>query len=196
MELHQLRYFMAICRHRSFTRAAEHEHVAQPLLSQHIRKLEDELEARLFDRLGRRIRRTPFGERLQEHARRALDELEGARQEMQERLGIRRGDARPRSRCRIPASPSWRRRRTSSRTQRPLSFNCSTPCLCLRCPCATSCKTFSRSRSFWLIHSSCCLLIRLVCRFSTGTFYFAGIGTSHFAATFPKKHLTSVVSGD
>ena len=91
MELHQLRYFMAICRHRSFTRAAEHERVAQPSLSQQIRKLEDELGARLFDRLGRRIRLTPFGERFQEHARRVLDEIEDARLEMQELLGLRRG---------------------------------------------------------------------------------------------------------
>lgn len=91
MELHQVRYFMAICRHRSFTRAAEHERVAQPSLSQQIRKLEEELGARLFDRLGRRIRLTPFGERFQEHARKVLDELEGARHEMQEMLGLRRG---------------------------------------------------------------------------------------------------------
>jgi LysR family transcriptional regulator, hydrogen peroxide-inducible genes activator len=91
MELHQVRYFMAICRHRSFTRAAEHERVAQPSLSQQIRKLEEELGARLFDRLGRKIRLTPFGERFQEHARRVLDEIEGARQEMQELLGLRRG---------------------------------------------------------------------------------------------------------
>lgn len=91
MELHQVRYFMAICRHRSFTRAAEHERVAQPSLSQQIRKLEEELGARLFDRLGRKVRLTPFGERFQEHARRVLDEIEGARQEMQELLGLRRG---------------------------------------------------------------------------------------------------------
>jgi LysR family transcriptional regulator, hydrogen peroxide-inducible genes activator len=91
MELHQLRYFMAVCRQRSFTRAAQQERVAQPSLSQQIRKLEDEMGARLFDRLGRRIRLTPFGERFQEHARRVLDELEGARHEMHELLGLRRG---------------------------------------------------------------------------------------------------------
>jgi LysR family hydrogen peroxide-inducible transcriptional activator len=91
MELHQLRYFLAVARFRSFTRAAEHEHVAQPSLSQQIRKLEDELGGRLFDRLGRKIALTPLGARFQEHARRALEEVEGARHEATELLGLRRG---------------------------------------------------------------------------------------------------------
>ncbi|HEV2732008.1 MAG TPA: LysR family transcriptional regulator, partial [Terriglobales bacterium] len=43
MQLHQLRYFCAVARTRSFTRAAQHEHLAQPSLSQQVRKLEDEL---------------------------------------------------------------------------------------------------------------------------------------------------------
>ncbi|HUU13315.1 MAG TPA: LysR family transcriptional regulator [Terriglobia bacterium] len=91
MELHQLRYFMAVARFGSFTRAAEHEHVAQPSLSQQIRKLEDELGVRLFDRLGRRSKLTPLGVRFLEHARRVLAEVEGARQEVEELLGLRRG---------------------------------------------------------------------------------------------------------
>lgn len=91
MEIHQLRYFMGVARFRSFTRAAEHEHVAQPSLSQQIRKLEDELGARLFNRLGRKITLTPSGERFQEHARRALAELDGARQEVEELMKLRVG---------------------------------------------------------------------------------------------------------
>jgi LysR family hydrogen peroxide-inducible transcriptional activator len=91
MELHQLRYFMAVARFSSFTRAAEHEHVAQPSLSQQICKLEDELGVRLFDRLGRGVRMNPFGERFQEHGRRVLEEVAGARQDMDEMLGLRRG---------------------------------------------------------------------------------------------------------
>jgi LysR family hydrogen peroxide-inducible transcriptional activator len=91
MELHQLRYFLAVSRSRSFTRAAEHEHVAQPSLSQQIRKLEDELGAQLFNRLGRSITLTRFGERFEPRARRVMDEIEGARQEMDEMLGLRRG---------------------------------------------------------------------------------------------------------
>lgn len=91
MELHQLRYVVAVAHFRSFTRAAEHEHVAQPSLSQQIRKLEDELGGRLFDRLGRKIKLTPLGERFHEHARRVLEEVDGARQEVAELLGVRRG---------------------------------------------------------------------------------------------------------
>lgn len=91
MEIHQLRYFLAVSRLRSFTRAAEHEHVAQPSLSQQILKLEDELGAKLFNRLGRSITLTRFGERFEPRARRVLAEIEGARQEMDEMLGLRRG---------------------------------------------------------------------------------------------------------
>jgi LysR family hydrogen peroxide-inducible transcriptional activator len=91
MEIHQLRYFLAVARLRSFTRAAEHERVAQPSLSQQIRKLEDELGAPLFDRLGRKIRLTALGARFQKHARRVLGEIEGARREAQEMLGLGHG---------------------------------------------------------------------------------------------------------
>jgi LysR family hydrogen peroxide-inducible transcriptional activator len=92
MELHQLRYFLAVARFRSFTRAAEHAHVAQPSLSQQIRKLEHELGSPLFDRLGKTIRLTSLGERFQNHARRILADLEGARREVDEMLGAGHGE--------------------------------------------------------------------------------------------------------
>src|SRR6516225_7458842 len=75
MEFHQLRYFVAVARLRSFTRAAESEHVAQPSLSQQIRKLEDELGARLFNRLGRSVTLTPFGACFELRARRVRAKL-------------------------------------------------------------------------------------------------------------------------
>ncbi len=62
MEIHQLRYFCAIVKYGTFTRAAESVYVAQPSLSQQILKLEDELGGKLFYRLPRAARLTPLGE--------------------------------------------------------------------------------------------------------------------------------------
>jgi DNA-binding transcriptional LysR family regulator len=62
MEIHQLRYFCAIVKQGTFTRAAESEYVAQPSLSQQIHKLEDELGGKLFYRLPRAARLTALGE--------------------------------------------------------------------------------------------------------------------------------------
>jgi len=64
MELHQLRYFLAVADLGSFTRAAEKCLVAQPSLSQQIIKLERELRQPLFDRLGRTVRLTDAGNAL------------------------------------------------------------------------------------------------------------------------------------
>jgi LysR family transcriptional regulator, hydrogen peroxide-inducible genes activator len=79
MELHQLRYFCAVADTGSFSRAAEHSHVSQPSLSQQILKLESELGARLFDRLGRSVRLTEIGKAFLPRARTVLRELEAAR---------------------------------------------------------------------------------------------------------------------
>ena len=68
----------------SFSRAAEQSHVSQPSLSQQILKLEDELGARLFDRLGRSVRLTELGKMFLPRARAVLQELEAARGEVVE----------------------------------------------------------------------------------------------------------------
>lgn len=91
MEIHQLRYFCAVAKAGSFTRAAEREHVAQPSLSQQVRKLEDELGARLFDRLGRTVRLTSFGQTFLLRAEAILRELSDAKQEIEEMAGMERG---------------------------------------------------------------------------------------------------------
>jgi len=85
MELHQLRYFCAVADTGSFSRAAEQSHVSQPSLSQQILKLEDELGARLFDRLGRSVRVTEVGKAFLPRARAVLRELEAARGDAVER---------------------------------------------------------------------------------------------------------------
>jgi LysR family hydrogen peroxide-inducible transcriptional activator len=85
MELQQLRYFCAIADTGSFSRAAQQTHVSQPSLSQQIRKLEDELGARLFDRLGRKVQLTELGRAFLPRARAVLRDLEAARSDVVER---------------------------------------------------------------------------------------------------------------
>src|ERR1700726_4400994 len=87
MELHQLRYFCAVAETLSFSRAAEQSHVSQPSLSQQILKLDDELGARLFDRLGRSVRLTDLGKTFLPRARAVLRELEAAKGDVDERKG-------------------------------------------------------------------------------------------------------------
>jgi LysR family transcriptional regulator, hydrogen peroxide-inducible genes activator len=92
VEVHQLRYFCAVARHGTFTRASEVEHVAQPSLSQQILKLEAELGARLFDRLPRSAKLTVFGKAFLPKAERILRELEAARTELREMSGDEKGE--------------------------------------------------------------------------------------------------------
>lgn len=75
MELHQLRYFVAVAEAGSMTLAARRCHVAQPSLSQQIRKLEETLGVTLFDRLGRGVVMTDAGRALLPRARRILAEV-------------------------------------------------------------------------------------------------------------------------
>jgi len=91
MELHQLRYFVAVARTRNFSRAAERCRVAQPSLSQQIIKLEEELGEKLFERTKRAVALTPAGEIFRAHAERVLDEVELAGESVREVSGMLRG---------------------------------------------------------------------------------------------------------
>src|ERR671934_2787888 len=91
MEMHQLTYFECVGRHLHFTRAAEELNVAQPSVSQQIRKLEAELGAPLFHRMRRNVARTEAGKTFLPHARAVLQRLEEARLEVQELSGLRKG---------------------------------------------------------------------------------------------------------
>jgi LysR family hydrogen peroxide-inducible transcriptional activator len=91
MEMHQLRYVVAVARTGNFSRAAEQCHVAQPSLSQQIQKLEDELGERLFDRMKREARLTSYGEAFMRHAVRILEEVDAAKREMTDAQELLRG---------------------------------------------------------------------------------------------------------
>ena len=62
MELHQVRYFLAVCETLNFTRAAEQCNVSQPALTKAIKKLEAELGNDLFYREGKRVLMSEFGQ--------------------------------------------------------------------------------------------------------------------------------------
>src|SRR2546430_2909698 len=80
MEIHQLRYFVAVAEEGSFSNAAEREHVSQPSLSQQIHKLEEELNQQLFDRLPRSVVLTEAGTALLVYARQILSGIAEGRQ--------------------------------------------------------------------------------------------------------------------
>jgi len=82
MEIRQLRTFQAVAQMLSFNRAAERLHYAQSSISAQIQALEEELEVKLFDRLGRRILLTEAGERLLQYARKILDLADETRAEI------------------------------------------------------------------------------------------------------------------
>jgi LysR family transcriptional regulator, hydrogen peroxide-inducible genes activator len=91
MEMHQLRYFVAVARSGNFSRAADECSVAQPSLSQQILKLEDEVGERLFERTRRRAILTSAGTLFLPHALNVLEAAERGRQEIRDMGGQVRG---------------------------------------------------------------------------------------------------------
>jgi DNA-binding transcriptional LysR family regulator len=80
VELRHLRYFVAVAEELHFRKAAERLHVAQPAVSEQVRKLEQELGVKLFDRSQRSVALTSAGGALLEEARRVLRHAEVAQQ--------------------------------------------------------------------------------------------------------------------
>jgi DNA-binding transcriptional LysR family regulator len=123
VELRHLRYFVAVAEERHFARAAERLHIAQPPLSQQMRRFEAELGEPLLYRTTRSVELAPAGEVLLERGREilaavdsAIDDARRAARGEYGRLAIgftRLGDLRnaspplpPPYAKRCPASPS------------------------------------------------------------------------------------------
>ncbi|MCE7010962.1 LysR substrate-binding domain-containing protein [Kibdelosporangium philippinense] len=91
MDLLALRYFQAVARLEHVGRAADQLRVAQPSLSRTLARLESDLGVPLFDRRGRRIRLNRFGAAFLRRVDRVLAELDDARQELVDAVGLSGG---------------------------------------------------------------------------------------------------------
>jgi DNA-binding transcriptional LysR family regulator len=91
MELYQLEYFVAVARHGNFTQAARYLHLAQAALSEQIKKLEEDLETKLFVRDRRRTRLTSAGDLLYQRATLMLDMARQTRKAVSDINELKRG---------------------------------------------------------------------------------------------------------
>ena len=130
MTLQQLTYFLAAADHGSFSAAADSLlHLAQPSLSEQIRRLEAELGVPLFVRAGRGVELTEAGRLFQPHAERTLAEARGGAESVREIRDAHRRHGRVRLLRRRPPHAA---RSAGGRTSAP-----ATP----RCACAPSART-------------------------------------------------------
>lgn len=89
MEMHQVRYFLAVCRTLNFTKAAEECNVAQPSLTRAIQKLEEEFGGLLFHRERANTHLTELGRAMQPHLERTFEAAQAAKQLA---TGFKKGD--------------------------------------------------------------------------------------------------------
>jgi LysR family hydrogen peroxide-inducible transcriptional activator len=80
MTLTELKYIVAVAREKHFGRGAEACHVSQPTLSVAIKKLEEELQVKLFERNANEITVTPLGEEIVRQAQSVLEQAENIRE--------------------------------------------------------------------------------------------------------------------
>ncbi|MEQ5768685.1 LysR substrate-binding domain-containing protein [Halomonas sp. H33-56] len=93
-DLRSLSLFVAVVDHGGFSAAARARHIAQSAVSQTIAGLERRLDTRLFERHDRRVRLTPEGEVLLEHARRLLADASATELALKELNGLVKGEVR------------------------------------------------------------------------------------------------------
>src|SRR3954463_15292546 len=99
MELRHFRYFVAVAEELHFRRAAERLHVAQPAVSEQVRKLEQELGVQLLNRTHRSVSLTAGGSAMLVEARRVLRQADVAQQ------AAREADRRTGHRLRVGCLP-------------------------------------------------------------------------------------------
>ena len=94
MEMHQVRYFLAVADALNFTRAAEHCHVSQPALTRAIQQLEEELGGLLLRRERKLTHLTDFGVLIEPHLRKLVADAEAAKSTAQRFLKLQQAEVR------------------------------------------------------------------------------------------------------
>jgi DNA-binding transcriptional LysR family regulator len=94
MDYRQLMFFVEVAKRRNFTKAAEELNIVQPAVSIAIKKLEEELNVKLFNRQDKKISLTSEGVVLLNHAENILSQFSSAKLEMEEMIGLTRGEVR------------------------------------------------------------------------------------------------------
>lgn len=94
MEIHQLKYFLAVAEWKSFSKAALELNIAQSSLSIQIGKLESELRVQLFERSARSFAMTPAAQELMPLARRVIGDLDAVYESMSAFISADKGHLR------------------------------------------------------------------------------------------------------
>ena len=94
MEMHQVRYFLAVADTLNFTRAAEQCHVSQPALTRAIQQLEEELGGLLLRRERKLTHLTDFGRLIEPHLRQLFADAEAAKSTARKFLSLQQAQIR------------------------------------------------------------------------------------------------------
>jgi DNA-binding transcriptional LysR family regulator len=94
MDIRDFEVFLAVARHLNFSHAGREVHLSQPSVSVRIRRIEEGLQTKLFEQIGKRIVLTEAGRILEPYARRAVASMEDSKTAIEEYLGIERGSLR------------------------------------------------------------------------------------------------------
>ncbi len=92
MDIHQLKVFCSVYKNRSFSKASQDLLLSQPTISDHVKTLEETLDSRLFDRLGRSIEPTREANVLYPRAIEIIEKLEAIKSDIRQRKAVPGGE--------------------------------------------------------------------------------------------------------
>jgi DNA-binding transcriptional LysR family regulator len=91
LDIRQLKYFLAVAKHKSFTKASQALHLSQPSISKMIKSLEDELGVTLIDRSTKQIELTDAGEIVRKQAQQIIHSIDDLAQSLYDLMHLNKG---------------------------------------------------------------------------------------------------------